>query len=66
MDEFLDVLSNIPEDVFDAKGYGIVLKIRDIGGALLDELRIGSQSSNLQASIKLRKLLARNEGGMRA
>lgn len=48
-------------DVFDAKGYSTVPKIRDIGGALLDELRTGSQSSDLQASINLDELLAKLE-----
>jgi hypothetical protein len=44
--ELLDVLYNMPESVFDANGCSIVPKIRDIGGALLDELDIGSQSNN--------------------
>lgn len=57
--ELLDVLYNMPEEVFDANGYSIVPKIRDIGGALLDELRTGSQGPSLQASINLDKLLAK-------
>jgi hypothetical protein len=59
VDELLDVLYNMPEDVFDANGYSIVSKIRDIGSTLLDELRTGSQGLNLQASINLDKLLAK-------
>ncbi|CAN9204202.1 unnamed protein product [Alternaria alternata] len=61
VDELLDVLYNMPEEVFDANGYSIVPKIRDIGGALLDELRTGSQGTTLQASINLDKLLAKLE-----
>jgi hypothetical protein len=61
VDELLDVLYNMSEEVFDANGYSIVPKIRDIGGALLDELRTGSQGTTLQASINLDKLLAKLE-----
>ena len=51
----------MPEAVFDANGYSIVPKIRDIGSALLDELRTGPHGRTLQASISLEKLLAKLE-----
>jgi|TARA_R110002003_G_scaffold122_10_gene11105 hypothetical protein len=61
VEELLDVLYTMPEEVFDANGYSIVPKIRDIGSALFDELRTGSHGRNLQASINLDKLLAKLE-----
>jgi len=59
VDELLELLYNTPNEVFDANGYSIVPKIRDIGSALLDELRTGSAGRTLQASINLDKLLAK-------
>lgn len=59
VEELLDLLFTMPEEVFDANGYSIVPKIRDIGSALLDELRTGSHGRTLQASINLDKLLAK-------
>lgn len=61
VDELLHVLYTMPEEVFDANGYSIVPKIRDIGSALLDELRTGEHGRTLQASISLDKLLAKLE-----
>ncbi|KAH7067112.1 hypothetical protein FB567DRAFT_259768 [Paraphoma chrysanthemicola] len=61
VEELLEVLYTMPEEVFDANGYSIVPKIRDIGSALFDELRTGSHGRNLQASITLDKLLAKLE-----
>jgi hypothetical protein len=61
VEELLDVLYTMPEEVFDANGHSIVPKIRDIGSALLDELRTGSHGRTLQASINLDKLLAKLE-----
>lgn len=61
VDELLEILYRMPNEVFDANGYSIVPKIRDIGSALLDELRTGSHGRTLQASINLDKLLARME-----
>jgi hypothetical protein len=61
VEELLDVLYNMPEADFDANGYSIVPKIRDIGGALLDDLRTGTPSSSLQAGIDMGKLLAKLE-----
>lgn len=61
VEELLDLLYTMPEEVFDANGYSIVPKIRDIGSALLDELRTGSHGRTLQASISLEKLLAKLE-----
>lgn len=61
VDELLETLYRVPKEVFDANGYSIVPKIRDIGSALLDELRTGSHGRTLQASISLDKLLAKLE-----
>lgn len=59
VDELLDILYHTPNEVFDANGYSIVPKIRDIGSALLDELRTGSHGRTLQASLSLDRLLAK-------
>ncbi|KAJ4373199.1 hypothetical protein N0V83_003492 [Neocucurbitaria cava] len=61
VDELLDLLYRMPTEVFDANGYSIVPKIRDIGSALLDELRTGSHGRTLQASINLDRLLVKLE-----
>jgi hypothetical protein len=61
VENLLHVLYTMPEEVFDANGYSIVPKIRDIGSALLDELRTGEHGRTLQASINLDKLLAKLE-----
>jgi hypothetical protein len=61
VEELLEVLYHMPTEVFDANGYSIVSKIRDIGSALLDELRTGSHGRTLQASADLDKLLAKLE-----
>ncbi|KAJ4316889.1 hypothetical protein N0V94_005231 [Neodidymelliopsis sp. IMI 364377] len=61
VDELLDVLYHSPTEVFDANGYSIIPKIRDIGSALLDELRTGSHGRTLQASVNLDRLLAKLE-----
>jgi hypothetical protein len=61
VEELLDVLYNMPEAVFDANGYSIIPKIRDIGSALLDDVRTGNQSSHFQAGINMGRLLAKLE-----
>lgn len=61
VDELLDILYHMPTEVFDANGYSIIPKIRDIGSALLDELRTGSHGRTLQASVSLDRLLAKLE-----
>jgi hypothetical protein len=61
VEELLDVLYTMPEEVFDANGYSIVPKIRDIGSALLDELRTGEHGRTLQTSVALDRLLAKLE-----
>lgn len=61
VDELLDVLYHMPTEVFDANGHSIIPKIRDIGSALLDELRTGSHGRTLQASVNLDRLLAKLE-----
>lgn len=61
VDELLDILYHMPTEVFDANGYSIIPKIRDIGTALLDELRTGSSGRTLQASVNLDRLLAKLE-----
>lgn len=59
--ELLDILYHMPTEVFDANGYSIIPKIRDIGSALLDELRTGSSGRTLQASVNLDRLLSKLE-----
>lgn len=59
VEELLDALYTMPEEVFEANGYSIVPKIRDIGSALFDELRTGTHGRTLQASISLDRLLAK-------
>ncbi|KAH7401261.1 hypothetical protein BKA66DRAFT_436419 [Pyrenochaeta sp. MPI-SDFR-AT-0127] len=59
VDELLDILYHTSNEVFDANGYSIVPKIRDIGSALLDELRTGSHGRTLQASLSLDRLLVK-------
>jgi hypothetical protein len=61
VEELLDVLYHSPTEVFDANGYSIIPKIRDIGSALLDELRTGFHGRTLQASVNLDRLLAKLE-----
>lgn len=59
VDELLDILYHMPVEVFDANGHSVIPKIRDIGSALLDELRTGSHGRTLQASVNLDRLLAK-------
>ncbi|KAF2441530.1 hypothetical protein P171DRAFT_475037 [Karstenula rhodostoma CBS 690.94] len=59
VDELLDILYHMPNEVFDANGYSVVPKIRDIGGALLDEVRTGVFGANQQATLNLDRLLAK-------
>lgn len=61
VDELLDLLYHMPNDVFDANGYSVVPKLRDIGGALLDEVRTGAFGTNQQAALNLERLLAKLE-----
>ncbi|KAL1612303.1 hypothetical protein SLS60_000527 [Paraconiothyrium brasiliense] len=61
VDELLDILYHMPNEVFDANGYSVVPKIRDIGGALLDEVRTGVFGANQQATLNLDRLLAKLE-----
>lgn len=61
VDELLDILYHMPNEVFDANGYSVVPKIRDIGGILLDEMRTGSFGSNQQTTLNLDLLLAKLE-----
>ncbi|PSN59656.1 hypothetical protein BS50DRAFT_508056 [Corynespora cassiicola Philippines] len=61
VDELLEVLDAMPDEVFDANGYSIIPKIRDIGSALLDEVRTGNQGGNLQAGLNLDRLLKKLE-----
>lgn len=63
VDDLLDILYHMPKEVFDANGYSVIPKIRDIGSALLDEDRTGnrSQGVSMQATAKLDRLLAKLE-----
>ncbi|KAF2677189.1 hypothetical protein K458DRAFT_396270 [Lentithecium fluviatile CBS 122367] len=47
-DDLLDVLYNMPKEIFDANGYTIIPKIRDIGSALLDERQSGTAPAQIE------------------
>ncbi|KAH7414287.1 hypothetical protein DE146DRAFT_30917 [Phaeosphaeria sp. MPI-PUGE-AT-0046c] len=61
IEELLQILYAMPEEVFYANGYSIVPKLRDIGSALLDELRTGQHGRGSHTGEKLQKLLAKLE-----
>lgn len=61
VDELLDILYHMQTEVLVANGYSIIPKIRDIGSALLDQLRTGSHGRTLEASVNLDRLLAKLE-----
>jgi hypothetical protein len=61
VEELLDILYHMPNEVFDANGYSVVPKIRDIGAALLDEVRMGWCAANERAKVALDKLLVKLE-----
>lgn len=61
IEELLGILYTMPAEVFDANGYSIVPKLRDIGSALLDELRTGQHGHRFHTREKLEKLLAKLE-----
>lgn len=61
VEELLEVLYTMPEEVFDANGFSIIPKIRDIGSALLDELRTGQHGRRLHTRENLERLLAKLE-----
>ena len=63
VEDLLEILSHMPRETLEANGHSLVPKIRDIGAALLDEVRMtdGSQLANEQARTDLRRLLEKLE-----
>jgi hypothetical protein len=63
VEDLLEILAHMPRETLEANGHSLVPKIRDIGAALLDEVRMtdGSQLANEQARTDLRRLLEKLE-----
>ncbi|KAF7133600.1 hypothetical protein CNMCM5793_004729 [Aspergillus hiratsukae] len=63
VDDLLEILDHMPRDILEANGYSLVPKIRDIGAAFLDEVRMGARQDlvNDKAKRDLEKLLRRLE-----
>ena len=63
VEDLLEILSHMPRETLEANGHSLVPKIRDIGAALLDEVRMtdGSQLANEQARTDLRRLFEKLE-----
>ena len=63
VEDSLEILSHMPRETLEANGHSLVPKIRDIGAALLDEVRVidDSQLVNEQARTDLRRLLEKLE-----
>ena len=59
VEDALEILSHMPRETLEANGHSLVPKIRDVGAALLDEVRMtaGSYLGNEQAREDLRRLL---------
>lgn len=63
VEDALEILSHMPRETLEANGHSLVPKIRDIGAALLDEVRIGDQPGTIseQARRGLARLLEKLE-----
>jgi hypothetical protein len=63
VEDMLEILYHMPQETLEANGHSLVPKIRDIGSALLDEVRTGGQSQGIspKASANLERLLAKLE-----
>ncbi|PVH77460.1 hypothetical protein DL98DRAFT_637555 [Cadophora sp. DSE1049] len=71
--DLLEILYHMSEETLEANGHSLVPKVRDIGSALLDEMRVGDSQLNSsetdgsgafsaqEASMDLRKLLEKLE-----
>jgi hypothetical protein len=59
VEDSLEILSHMPRETLEANGHSLVPKLRDIGAALLDEVRMadGSYQVNEQAKGDLKRLL---------
>jgi hypothetical protein len=42
LSDVLEILHHLPRSVFEANGFSLVVKLRDIGAAYLDELKVGT------------------------
>jgi len=63
VEDSLEILSHMPRETLEANGHSLVPKIRDIGSALLDEVRMveNSQAVSGQARHDLQRLLEKLE-----
>ncbi|CZR68907.1 uncharacterized protein PAC_18808 [Phialocephala subalpina] len=63
VEDSLEILSHMPRETLEANGHSLVPKIRDIGSALLDEVRAGENPGIVseQARVDLVRLLERLE-----
>ena len=52
VDDLLEILYHMPRETLEANGHSLVPKIRDIGAALLDEVRIGENPGPMSAKGK--------------
>ncbi|KAH6721627.1 hypothetical protein BKA61DRAFT_591065 [Leptodontidium sp. MPI-SDFR-AT-0119] len=71
--DLLEILYHMSEETLEANGHSLVPKVRDIGSALLDEMRVGDSQLNSndndgngafgaqEASLDLRRLLEKLE-----
>ncbi|KAG4421307.1 hypothetical protein IFR04_005609 [Cadophora malorum] len=71
--DLLEILYHMSEETLEANGHSLVPKVRDIGSALLDEMRVGDSQlnsgesdgsgafSSQEASLDLRRLLEKLE-----
>lgn len=61
--DMLEILYHMPDETLEANGHSLIPKIRDIGSALLDEMRTGDRPQPLssKAAANLDRLLAKLE-----
>jgi hypothetical protein len=61
--DMLEILYHMPQETLEANGHSLIPKIRDIGSALLDEVRTGDRPQPLgsKAAVNLDRLLAKLE-----
>jgi hypothetical protein len=63
VDDLLEILSHMPRETLEANGHSLVPKVRDIGAALLDEVRVGGSPGPVSGKAKedLERLLGKLE-----
>ncbi|KAL3419464.1 hypothetical protein PVAG01_09686 [Phlyctema vagabunda] len=63
VDDMLEILYHMPDETLWANGHSLIPKIRDVGGALLDEVRTGDRPAegNGKAKVNLERLLRKLE-----